>query len=69
LLASSAPSRLLPSLARLHPWTIGGYLGASDAFDDAMGAFALAYADQAETDHAALKKAVRSGKVAVELER
>jgi len=34
-----------------------------------MGAFALAYADQAETDHAALKKAVRSGKVAVELER
>ncbi len=62
------------ALARAHakagdPWTIGGYLGASDAFDDAMGAFALAYADQAEIDHAALKKAVRSGKVAVELER
>ena len=62
------------ALARAHakagdPWTIGGYLGASDAFDDAMGAFALAYADQAESDHGALKKAVRSGKVAVELER
>jgi len=62
------------ALARAHakagdPWTIGGYLGNSEAFDDAMGEFGLAYADQAERDHAALKKAVRSGKVAVELER
>jgi uncharacterized protein (DUF2252 family) len=46
--------------------TISGYLGASnDAFDLAMGTFALAYADQAERDYAALKVAVRNGKVAV----
>ena len=52
-----------------HPWTISGYLGKSDAFDEAMGAFALAYADQAERDHEALKAAVRSGVVEVQLER
>jgi len=62
------------ALARAHakagdPWTIGGYLGGSDKFDEAMGGFALAYADQAERDHAALKAAVRAGTVAVEMER
>jgi hypothetical protein len=46
--------------------TISGYLGSSnDEFDRAMGKFALAYADQAERDHAALKAAVRRGKIAV----
>jgi hypothetical protein len=45
--------------------TISGYLGSSnDAFDIAMGKFALAYADQAERDHAALKAAVRRGEIA-----
>jgi uncharacterized protein (DUF2252 family) len=45
--------------------TISGYLGGSnEAFDTAMGKFALAYADQAERDHAALKAAVRNGKIA-----
>jgi hypothetical protein len=44
--------------------TISGYLGgSSDAFDAAMGQFALAYADQAERDHAALRAAVRNGKI------
>jgi uncharacterized protein (DUF2252 family) len=44
--------------------TISGYLGASsDAFDAAMGKFALAYADQTERDYAALKAAVRKGRV------
>ena len=38
-------------------------------FDVAMGKFALAYADQAEQDHAALKAAVRAGTVEVNLER
>ena len=42
---------------------IGGYLGTGSQFDEAMGAFALAYADQAERDHAALKAAVRNGRV------
>ena len=45
--------------------TISGYLGSSnDEFDRAMGKFALAYADQAERDHAALRAAVRKGKIA-----
>jgi uncharacterized protein (DUF2252 family) len=44
--------------------SISGYLGSSnDAFDQAMGKFALAYADLAERDHAALKAAVRRGEV------
>jgi uncharacterized protein (DUF2252 family) len=46
--------------------TISGYLGSSsDAFDKAMGRFAVAYADQAEHDYAALKAAVRRGKITV----
>ena len=58
------------ALARSHAkagdtWSISGYLGKSDAFDTAMERFALAYADQAEADHAALKRAVRAGKVEV----
>jgi hypothetical protein len=49
--------------------TISAYLGASnDQFDVAMGKFALAYADQAERDHAALKAAVRKGKIPVSQE-
>jgi hypothetical protein len=60
-------------LARSHAksgdsLTISGYLGGSDAFDMAMGNFALAYADQAERDHAALKAAVRAGQIEVHLE-
>jgi len=42
---------------------ISGYLGKSDAFDRAIAAFSVAYADQNEKDHAALDRAVRSGKV------
>ena len=58
------------SLARAHARSadvagIAGYLGSSDQFDEAMGDFALAYADQAERDHAALKAAVRKGSVTV----
>jgi hypothetical protein len=56
------------NLARAHaksgnPWMVGGYLGKSDAFDEAIAQFAKAYADQAERDHAALKSAVKAGKV------
>lgn len=62
------------ALARAHakagdPWSISGYLGNGGKFDEAMGSFALAYADQAERDHAALKAAVRAGKIEVEMER
>jgi Uncharacterized protein conserved in bacteria (DUF2252) len=59
-------------LARAHAkvselsTTISGYLGSSsDEFDEAMGKFGLAYADQAERDYAALKAAVRKGKIDV----
>ncbi|HUK11356.1 MAG TPA: DUF2252 domain-containing protein [Stellaceae bacterium] len=60
-------------LARAHAKTgdqclISGYLGNSDQFDEAMGKFAVAYADQAERDHAALKAAVKSGKIKAYLE-
>lgn len=41
---------------------IAGYLGAGDSFDRATGEFAVAYADQAERDHAAFAQAVRSGR-------
>ena len=61
-------------LARAHakagdPWAITGYLGKRDDFDEAMGKFALAYADQAERDHAGLKAAVRTGIIEAQLER
>jgi hypothetical protein len=62
------------ALARTHaragdPWAISGYLAKkSPQFDAAMGKFALAYANQAERDHAAQKSAVRPGTVEVQLE-
>jgi len=58
-------------LARAHAkagtdeLVISGYLGTQDNFDEAMGNFAVAYADQAERDHATLKAAVRAGKIEV----
>ena len=56
------------ALARAHAKAgeaagVAGYLGASDEFDEAMGDFGLAYADQAERDHAALQAAVRKGDI------
>ena len=61
------------SLARAHAKsgdgaTISGYLGKGDRFDEALGAFAIRYADQNEQDHAALVKAVRDGRIEVLLE-
>jgi hypothetical protein len=43
--------------------TISGYLGKGDNFDEALGDFSLAYANQTEQDHAALVEAVRSGRL------
>jgi hypothetical protein len=48
--------------------TLSGYLGKSDTFDQAMAALSVAYADQTEKDHAALKRAIRAGKVKAEVE-
>ncbi|MGO8691948.1 MAG: DUF2252 domain-containing protein [Thermoguttaceae bacterium] len=56
------------SLALSHarsgdPAVISGYLGKSDAFDQAIAAFSVAYADQNEKDHAALQRAIQDGKI------
>ncbi|MGH6755043.1 MAG: DUF2252 domain-containing protein, partial [Bradyrhizobium sp.] len=62
------------ALARAHAkagnseLTVTGYLGATDNFDEAMGNFAVAYANQTERDHAVLKAAVKSGKIKVHIE-
>ncbi len=42
---------------------LSGYMGKSDAFDQAIVKFALAYADQNESDHAAFARAVEKGTV------
>jgi uncharacterized protein (DUF2252 family) len=42
---------------------ISGYLGKSDDFDQAVGQFAVAYADQNEADYAALVEAVNTGRI------
>jgi uncharacterized protein (DUF2252 family) len=59
------------TLARAHARSgdriaIAAYLGGSDAFDQAIRAFAAAYADQNERDYQALIEAVRSGRVIAE---
>jgi uncharacterized protein (DUF2252 family) len=56
------------NLARAHAksgdgWMMSGYLGKSDSFDEAIAAFAKAYSDLAERDHALLRAAVKSGKL------
>ncbi|MBX3026977.1 DUF2252 domain-containing protein [bacterium] len=61
------------TLARAHAKSgdaalISGYLGKSDAFDEAIGDLALAYADQTERDHAALVAAVRAGRLKAVIE-
>jgi uncharacterized protein (DUF2252 family) len=48
------------------PAMIAGYCGNSDALDEAIARFALAYARQTDQDHAALRKAQRSGRIKVD---
>ncbi len=47
---------------------LSGYMGKSDIYDQAIADFSIAYADQNESDHAALDRAVRVGKVAAVFE-
>ena len=59
------------TLARAHARSgdriaIAAYLGASDAFDQAITQFAAAYADQNERDHQSLVHAVASGRIIAE---
>jgi uncharacterized protein (DUF2252 family) len=58
-------------LARAHahsadPRLIAGYCGKNEELDEAMAAFAVAYADRTEADHADLVAAVRAGRIAAE---
>ncbi|MFE9440526.1 DUF2252 domain-containing protein [Streptomyces sp. NPDC006602] len=59
-------------LARAHahsadPRLIAGYCGKNEELDEAITAFAVAYADRTEADHAQLVAAVRSGRIAAEV--
>ena len=61
------------ALARAHARSgdaamISGYMGSSGVFDDAIGEFAVEYADQNERDHRAFVKAVRERKVEAHIE-
>jgi uncharacterized protein (DUF2252 family) len=47
---------------------LSGYMGRSDAFDEAIASFSVAYADQNEKDHAAFQRAIRAGKVEASVE-
>jgi uncharacterized protein (DUF2252 family) len=55
-------------LARAHartgdPALIAGYLGKTEAFDEAIAKFAVAYADQTERDYVSFVKAIRAGQI------
>jgi hypothetical protein len=56
------------TLARAHARSgdriaIGGYLGSSAAFEQAIAEFARSYADQNERDYDALREAAASGRI------
>jgi uncharacterized protein (DUF2252 family) len=60
------------ALARAHDKagdaaTIAGYLGSTDKFDEAMGDYAVAYADQVERDYEAFVRAIRNGRLKTDL--
>ena len=61
------------TLARAHARAgdcvaIAAYLGRGDRFDRALAYFAEAYADQNESDYAAVVEAVESGRITAETE-
>jgi uncharacterized protein (DUF2252 family) len=60
------------ALARAHDKAgdaamIAGYLGSIDHFDEAIGDYAVGYADQVERDYGTFVKAVRSGRLKTDL--
>jgi Uncharacterized protein conserved in bacteria (DUF2252) len=67
---------LMQTYARLCAWAlarayarsgdaamIAGYMGASATFDDAIGEFAMEYADQNERDYRGFVTAVKEGRI------
>ena len=55
-----------PTPAPATAIAIAAYLGAGDAFDQAIAEFSELYADQNERDHAALVAAIDSGRLEAE---
>ncbi|MCU0868545.1 MAG: DUF2252 domain-containing protein [Burkholderiales bacterium] len=61
------------ALARAHAKSgnggadIAGYVGKGDSLGDALALYAVAYADQAEADHAAFVAAIRAGRFSTEV--
>ena len=60
------------ALARAHDKAgdaamIAGYLGSGDQFDEAIGDYAVAYADQVERDYKTFVKAIRSGRLKTDI--
>jgi hypothetical protein len=43
-------------------------MGKNDEFDQALASFSIAYANQNEKDHTALKRAIRNGKIKAQFE-
>ena len=72
VLSPARPGSASTTLARAHARSgdavaIASYLGSSQAFDQAMAAFAEAYADQNERDFRVLQAAVASGRMTADL--
>jgi len=64
--AASCAHALAHSMAKAgDPALLSGYVGKSDAFDEAIVQFALAYAEQNEADWTVLKSAVKAGRIQV----
>lgn len=60
-------------LARAHARSgdaavLAGYMGSSDALDEAIGQFSMTYADQCERDYEQLLKAIKAGRLPVSTE-
>ncbi|NUY31123.1 DUF2252 domain-containing protein [Paraburkholderia sp. JPY303] len=64
--AVSCAHALAHSMAKAgDPALLSGYVGKSDAFDEAVVQFALAYAEQNEADWTLLKAAIKAGRIQV----
>ena len=61
------------ALARAHARSgdaamMAGYMGSGRSFDEAIGEFAVEYADQNERDYRMFVRAVREGRVEAQVE-
>ena len=61
------------ALARAHARSgdaamMSGYMGSGQTFDDAIGEFAVEYADQNRRDYRAFVNAIREGRIAATVE-